>query len=71
MQAQLITVTVNGEAREVPAERCVAGLLEWLEIGSDRVAVELNRSLVRKRDWENTPVTSGSQLEIVEFVGGG
>ncbi len=49
----------------------MARLLEWLKVSSDRVAVELNKSIVRKRDWEQTPVPSGSQVEIVEFVGGG
>ncbi len=46
-------------------------LLDWLKIGSDRVAVELNKSIVRKRDWERTLLSDGSQIEIVEFVGGG
>jgi thiamine biosynthesis protein ThiS len=33
--------------------------------------VELNKSIVRKRDWDATLVTGGSQVEVVEFVGGG
>lgn len=64
-------VSVNGEPRNVPAERSVTTLLEWLNLPVDRVAVELNKSIVRKRDWPTTPVRGGSQLEIVEFVGGG
>jgi thiamine biosynthesis protein ThiS len=57
--------------KEVPSNRTVAELLEWLEVACDRVAVELNKSIVRKRDWRQTVVSGGSQLEIVEFVGGG
>jgi thiamine biosynthesis protein ThiS len=49
----------------------VAALLACLELPSERVAVELNKSIVRKRDWEKTTVANGSQIEIVEFVGGG
>ncbi len=71
MQPELIEVTVNGERRQVPSGESVASLLDVLNVARDRVAVELNRSIVRKRDWADTPVAGGSQIEIVEFVGGG
>lgn len=67
----LIEVVVNGERREVPSDQSVSALLERLQIPSDRVAVELNKRLVRKRDWGQTVVPHASQIEIVEFVGGG
>jgi len=69
--AGTIRIHVNGEEKEAPSDRSVAALLAWLEVASERVAVELNKTIVRKRDWENTIVLNGSQLEIVEFVGGG
>jgi thiamine biosynthesis protein ThiS len=68
---QAIPIFVNGEGFQVPAGSNITGLLEFLEIAPDRVAVELNKVLIRKRDWEGTSVTSGAQLEVVEFVGGG
>ena len=71
MQPELIHVSINGQSRQVPAEQSVAELLGWLKIAPGRVAVELNKVIVRKRDWEHTTVPSGSQVEIVEFVGGG
>ena len=71
MQTEVIQVHINGELREVPANQSVAALLAWLEIASDRVAIELNKSIVRKREWDVTPVKGGSQIEIVAFVGGG
>jgi thiamine biosynthesis protein ThiS len=66
-----ITVTINGEPREVASNLSVAGLLTSLDLPSDRVAVELNRTLIRKRDWAQTQVLPASHIEIVEFVGGG
>lgn len=71
MPTEVIEVQINGELREVPANQSVAALLAWLEITPDRVAIELNRSIVRKREWEATPVPGGSQIEIVAFAGGG
>ena len=70
-EQQQINVTVNGVRQSVPGGQSVLELLRQLEIGSDRVAVELDRSIVRKRDWERTVVADGAHLEVVEFVGGG
>lgn len=71
LEPQTIRVTLNGQAMDVPAHQSVAALLSCLKVASERVAVELNRSIVRKRDWDRTAVPNGSQIEIVEFVGGG
>jgi sulfur carrier protein len=64
-------ITVNGEARQVAAELTILQLLSDLNVPADRVAVELNKRIVSKRDWASTIVTAGAQLEIVQFVGGG
>jgi len=68
---QSIEIFVNGERFEVPSGGNVADLLEFLKIAPDRVAVELNKTLVRKRDWAATQVGGGALMEVVEFVGGG
>ena len=70
-ETKLIRVVVNGEPREVPQGLTVDRLLARLEIDPGRVAVELNRSIVRKPDWPAASVEDGAQLEIVWFVGGG
>lgn len=68
---QAIEIYVNGEPFQVPAGSSVTSLLSFLNLPVDRVAVELNRMIVRRRDWDATNVGSGAQLEVVEFVGGG
>lgn len=68
---ELIQIIVNGETRSIPKGLQLDQLLELLEIPLNRVAVERNRSIVRKTDWTATPVDSGDQLEVVWFVGGG
>jgi sulfur carrier protein len=67
----LITIWINGEPTQIAANQSVSALLDSLNIALDRVAVELNKSIVRRRDWEATPVAGGSHIEVVEFVGGG
>ena len=70
-QSAFVEVLVNGERHQIPPEQTIAAMLSWLQLPAERVAVELNRQLVRKRDWEQTRVPPASQIEVVEFVGGG
>jgi thiamine biosynthesis protein ThiS len=67
----MINVTVNGEEREVSEKITLAELIQILELPSERVAVELNREVVRRANWQNTQLNENDQIEIVHFVGGG
>lgn len=69
--SSFISVWVNDEQKQVPAGQSVGDLLDFLGVAADRVAIELDKSIVRKRDWQQTTVHSGARIEIVEFVGGG
>ena len=66
-----IHVTVNGEARPVPAGCTVSQLLALLEIDPVRVAVERNLDVVPRRAHGETVLAEGDRLEVVTFVGGG
>ncbi|MBK7706431.1 MAG: sulfur carrier protein ThiS [Acidobacteria bacterium] len=64
-------VTVNGESRELAADVSLLQMLRELELPTARVAIELNREVVRKRDWESITIKDADRIEIVHFVGGG
>jgi thiamine biosynthesis protein ThiS len=66
-----VQVVVNGENREINSGETVSGLLKSLEIEPERVAVELDRRIVKRARWEETLLRDGAQVEIVQFVGGG
>jgi len=66
-----IEIQLNGEKTLVPPGLTVAGLLRHLSLDLERVAVELDRELVRRPQWETRTVGNGAQLEVVHFVGGG
>jgi thiamine biosynthesis protein ThiS len=68
---ETIGLSINGEARRVPAGLDVAGLLAHLEVRASRVAVERNRQIVPKATYESVKLTDGDEIEIVSFVGGG
>lgn len=64
-------ITVNGEVKELDGVVTLSRLLELFSLPSQRVAVELNRQVVRKQDWESTTIKNSDIIEIVHFVGGG
>ena len=64
-------IHVNGEVKDVPDGLDLKALLELLLLPQQRVAVELDRKVIRRVDWPMTSISEGSQVEIVHFVGGG
>jgi len=66
-----IEIVANGEALLVPAGSTLAALLAQLELDPARVAIEFDRRIVRRPQWDSTTLAAGSQVEIVQFVGGG
>jgi len=65
-----MTLTINGEDREFNVTT-LCELVSQLGMKPDRVAIELNRELIRRDRWSETPLSNGDKLEIVHFVGGG
>jgi thiamine biosynthesis protein ThiS len=65
-----MNLTINGEIHTFSVET-LSGLIDALGMKPDRVAVELNREIVSRDRWLDTPLKDGDRLEIVHFVGGG
>lgn len=68
---QKLRVYVNGEAREFSSPLSLAQLITELDLPPARIAVELNRVVVRRNDWSATELNDDDRIEIVHFVGGG
>lgn len=66
-----MTVTINGERREIPDGLNVATLLDYVGMARDRVAIERNFEILPRAQWEQTAVQPNDNFEIVHFVGGG
>ncbi|MEL6445370.1 MAG: sulfur carrier protein ThiS [Bacteroidota bacterium] len=68
-----ILITVNGEARTVPAGLTVADLLDHLGVGAEArgVAVALGDAIVRRSLWAETPVEGGARVEVITATAGG
>jgi len=66
-----LRVYVNGEPREINQPLTVAELVTELDLPPARIAIELNRAVVRRNDWSATTLNDDDRIEIVHFVGGG
>lgn len=64
-------LVINGADRDFDGSFALSVLIERLGMKTDRVAVELNRAIVPRDQWDKTQLSDGDRLEIVHFVGGG
>jgi sulfur carrier protein len=64
-------IQLNGVAFELDEAQTIAGLLEQLQLGERRVAVELNLDIVPRSLHASTRLNPGDVLEIVHAIGGG
>jgi thiamine biosynthesis protein ThiS len=64
-------ITINGERRALLPGTTLLSLVRELELAPERLAIELNRAIIKREMWETTPVDGGAEIEIVQFVGGG
>ena len=70
-EAGRVQIKLNGEAKDVAEGTTLLGLVEELSLSPERLAVELNREVVRRARWPSVVLGEGDRVEIVHFVGGG
>ena len=64
-------ISVNGEPRELRQSLTLAELVEALELGDHRVAIEVNEELVPRSVFPDHTLKDGDRVEIVHAIGGG
>lgn len=67
----MISITVNGEARQFAQPLTCAGLISALELTGKRVALECNGEIVPRGRHAEHALADGDKVEIVVAVGGG
>ncbi|MFI5528077.1 sulfur carrier protein ThiS [Kitasatospora sp. NPDC051853] len=66
-----IPLTVNGEAREVPAATTLDTVVSQLSASSGGVAAAVNEAVVPRSSWNATVLSPGDRVEILTAVQGG
>jgi sulfur carrier protein len=64
-------IILNGAATEVADALTMAELIEQLELGNHRLAVEVNAELVPRSRFSEHRLAPQDQVEIIHAVGGG
>ena len=64
-------IFVNGDQKDFGSGISLAELIDQLDLPAARIAIELNREVVRRSDWGSTMLRDEDRIEIVHFVGGG
>ena len=65
-----ILVKFNGEEKQINS-LTVSALLFELGLADKKVAIELNKQIIRRDLFDSTSISSGDSIEVVHFVGGG
>lgn len=66
----MIRIILNGNDETIAPGTTIRQLLAAKNLAPEKVAIELNRRLVRQ-DHYDAELKEGDQVEIVTFVGGG
>lgn len=64
-------IFVNGESRQVADSLHIAELVEMLDLGNRRIAVEVNLEIVPRSTYARHILQPGDKIEIVHAIGGG
>lgn len=67
----MIQIIVNGEPRSVAPDLTAAQLVELLELGGRRLAMEINREILPRSQYTDHRLRDGDRIEIVQAIGGG
>ncbi|HSW11223.1 MAG TPA: sulfur carrier protein ThiS [Solimonas sp.] len=66
-----MNLQINGEVQQFPAQCTLEQLIERLQLGGKRLAVERNGDIVPRSTYADTALADGDRLEIVQAIGGG
>ena len=66
-----MNVIVNGQAVELSDGATTAAAVQVLTSAPSGIAVAVNGEVVRRGDWESTPLADGDQVEVLTAVQGG
>ena len=70
-KSEAFAIMLNGEPYTLEGDPHLSVLIATLKMRPTRVAVELNRQVVPKAEYDRTILKAGDELEIINFVGGG
>tara|TARA_B100000401_G_C52290998_1_gene478068 strand:- start:343 stop:561 length:219 start_codon:yes stop_codon:yes gene_type:complete len=66
-----IKINLNGRSLSLPIGTTVYKILKKIKAQPNKVAIELNREIIKKKNISKIHLKNRDKLEIVHFIGGG
>ena len=66
-----IKIKVNGKYITISDKFTLLNLIKKLKVPVNKVAIELNQTIVNKRTLNKIKIKKNDKIEIVHFIGGG
>jgi thiamine biosynthesis protein ThiS len=66
-----IKIRANGRIKSIPCNYKMSDLIKNLKIPIKKVAIELNREIIDKKNINKINLRNNDEIEIVHFIGGG
>lgn len=66
-----MTITVNGEKREMAEDTTLLALIEALGLEGKVMAAAVNMNIVKQEAWGEHRLAEDDKIELLDFVGGG
>ena len=66
-----IKINLNGKSLSLPIGTTVYKVIKKIKAQPNKVAIELNREIIKKKNISKIHLKNRDKLEIVHFIGGG
>ena len=66
-----IKIKINGKINKIDDKTKLSDLIKNLKVPLKKVAIELNREIVDKKNLNKIYLQVNDKIEIVHFIGGG
>nr|WP_202114294.1 sulfur carrier protein ThiS [Telluria cellulosilytica] len=64
-------IELNGAAHALPADTSLHDLVESLGLAGQKLALAVNRQVVPRERWRDTPLQARDRVDVVRAIGGG
>ena len=66
-----MNIFINGKVSEVKKNINIQDILRMNNISDENIVVEINKTVISKKYWDDTRIEENDKIEIITAVGGG
>ena len=66
-----MNIIVNGSQHDCPANENISGLLLSLKMQDKKIALEINKEVIPRGEYDSHTLSDGDIIEIIQAIGGG